>query len=490
MARTQVRSPQIEDQGVARADVNDGVSGKAVIKKLIQGRGIVLNSTGADSGTGDVTASVDPNGIAVYLDYTFSTTTTDSDPGDGVLRLDNATQLSATIIRADLKDSGGVDLTAVLAAIVAGRSGSKLRLYKSTDFTKWIEFALGAAGDAVSGYVNISVTETNASGANPLANSDAVTLAYFPRWMTSLNENVDLAGDISPSQITSDQNNYAPTGFSTACVLKINSDVARSITGIAGGGDGKLILLLNTGTQPITLANNSSSSTAANRFGFSGKDIQIGASAIVILLYDSTASRWRSLNVAPIFAFTNGIVYTLPTTDAIASKATGQTFLGVNTFNVGSSTGQGIVATGTSGPLNSVQNGAYQIDFGLATSSGFFSNIAIAGDAIVRRVNGSGSLIISNESGGSIQLATGTASNNDTVKVGISQAGDVTFSGIVIASKQIRKKGYTVATLPTPTVGDCAYVTDALAPVFGSTVAGSGAVTVPVFYNGSNWIVG
>jgi hypothetical protein len=33
------------------------------------------------------------------------------------------------------------------------------------------------------------------------------------------------------------------------------------------------------------------------------------------------------------------------------------------------------------------------------------------------------------------------------------------------------------------------YVTDALAPAFGVAVAGSGAVTIPVFYDGANWIV-
>jgi hypothetical protein len=33
------------------------------------------------------------------------------------------------------------------------------------------------------------------------------------------------------------------------------------------------------------------------------------------------------------------------------------------------------------------------------------------------------------------------------------------------------------------------YVTDALAPSFGVTVSGGGAVTIPVFYDGANWIV-
>jgi len=54
----------------------------------------------------------------------------------------------------------------------------------------------------------------------------------------------------------------------------------------------------------------------------------------------------------------------------------------------------------------------------------------------------------------------------------------------------IKTLGYTVATLPTGVVGARAYVTNALTPVFGSTVVTGGAVTIPVFYNGTNWIVG
>ena len=51
----------------------------------------------------------------------------------------------------------------------------------------------------------------------------------------------------------------------------------------------------------------------------------------------------------------------------------------------------------------------------------------------------------------------------------------------------IRLKGYTVATLPAGTVGDTAYVTDALAPAFLTAVVGGGAVVAPVFYDGTNW---
>ena len=47
-----------------------------------------------------------------------------------------------------------------------------------------------------------------------------------------------------------------------------------------------------------------------------------------------------------------------------------------------------------------------------------------------------------------------------------------------------------VASLPAGATGMRAFVNDALAPVFGAAVAGGGAVTVPVYHDGTNWKVG
>jgi hypothetical protein len=52
---------------------------------------------------------------------------------------------------------------------------------------------------------------------------------------------------------------------------------------------------------------------------------------------------------------------------------------------------------------------------------------------------------------------------------------------------------FTVATLPsaaTSGAGARSFVSDAASPTFGTTVAGSGAVTVPVYSDGTNWKVG
>ena len=52
---------------------------------------------------------------------------------------------------------------------------------------------------------------------------------------------------------------------------------------------------------------------------------------------------------------------------------------------------------------------------------------------------------------------------------------------------------YTVATLPsaaTSGAGARTFVTNALTPTFGATVAGGGAVFTPVYSDGTNWKVG
>ena len=52
---------------------------------------------------------------------------------------------------------------------------------------------------------------------------------------------------------------------------------------------------------------------------------------------------------------------------------------------------------------------------------------------------------------------------------------------------------YTVATLPTASssnAGTRTFVSDSSVTTFGSTVAGGGTTTVPVYSNGTNWKVG
>jgi hypothetical protein len=111
--------------------------------------------------------------------------------------------------------------------------------------------------------------------------------------ITALATTFSLTGDISPAQITADQDDYNPTGLSTASVLRLSADAPRNITGLQGGSDGRVLIVMNVGAQNIVLKDDSASSTAANRFALTA-DITMTPDMSVILLYDSTSSRWRA----------------------------------------------------------------------------------------------------------------------------------------------------------------------------------------------------
>ena len=105
------------------------------------------------------------------------------------------------------------------------------------------------------------------------------------------------SGVLSPAQITANQNNYAPTSIEASTELRVDSDAARSITGINAGTsqvDGRKLLIVNDGSFGITLNHENASSTAANRFDLANNtDITIEGGGSVLLTYDGTASRWR-----------------------------------------------------------------------------------------------------------------------------------------------------------------------------------------------------
>jgi hypothetical protein len=89
------------------------------------------------------------------------------------------------------------------------------------------------------------------------------------------------------------------------------------------------------------------------------------------------------------------------------------------------------------------------------------------------------------------ETGTGSGAKN-LVMLGVGgvEKFSIDNGGIVKASAQVRLKGYTVATLPTGTQGDTAFVTDALAPAFNVAVVNGGTVVTKVFYNGTAWIAG
>lgn len=171
---------------VANATIPTPASGKVTVYMSVEEAGpafkddaaAVTSLIGATGSTG-ATGAAGPAGGAVSIPYVFSTTTTDSDPGSGNLRLSNATQTSATVIRADLLASDTTDWSAVLATLADSTNTLKghIRLFKTSDPTKWLVFSVSSLASP-SGYKNITVTNVAGSTASPFANSDAITFEF------------------------------------------------------------------------------------------------------------------------------------------------------------------------------------------------------------------------------------------------------------------------------------------------------------------------
>lgn len=106
-----------------------------------------------------------------------------------------------------------------------------------------------------------------------------------------------LSGDISPAQIAANQNDYNPTGLSTAAVIRVTTDAERTVTGLAGGADGRVAVWMNVGaTNNLVLANEDAASTAANRFAL-GRNRLVPPGGTLALWYDSISSRWRPFSL-------------------------------------------------------------------------------------------------------------------------------------------------------------------------------------------------
>jgi hypothetical protein len=118
-------------------------------------------------------------GGGISIQYIFDTTTADSDPGPGKLRLNQATQNTATVIRADLVDVNGTDWTTALASLADSTSAVKghIRLFAVSDPSKWLLFSVSAVASP-SGYKNVAAAILGWSSASPFSNGDAVVLTF------------------------------------------------------------------------------------------------------------------------------------------------------------------------------------------------------------------------------------------------------------------------------------------------------------------------
>jgi hypothetical protein len=99
-------------------------------------------------------------------------------------------------------------------------------------------------------------------------------------------------GQISPPQVTADQNNYKlPDGE----LIRLTTDASRTFTGFSPPRLGRFVIC-NVGAQDVVIANNSASSVAVNRvLCHTAANITLNPNESVEIIYDFASSKWRTI---------------------------------------------------------------------------------------------------------------------------------------------------------------------------------------------------
>lgn len=141
---------------------------------------------------------------------------------------------------------------------------------------------------------------------------------------------------ISPAQITSDQNNYNPSGFDDADVIRISGDNGiRAITSLAAPTTAAKPMsrtIINTGGFPIYFPAEHPSGTAANRFTGT-EDFMLHPYKSTNVIYDETSTRWRTIGRDVPLA-TNTVFFNYNAGSVTAGDFGNVTFLTIGTGTI------------------------------------------------------------------------------------------------------------------------------------------------------------
>jgi len=90
------------------------------------------------------------------------------------------------------------------------------------------------------------------------------------------------------------QNNWSPSSWSSRTMFRVTPSAAVTITGMAALTGARKTLFNVSGSNTITIAHESASSTAGNRVICPGNaNYALGPSSAVDIWYDPSSSRWR-----------------------------------------------------------------------------------------------------------------------------------------------------------------------------------------------------
>ena len=120
-----------------------------------------------------------PAGGGISIPYTFSSNTTIADPGNGTLRLNLSTQVSATTGAMDLLSASSTDVTTILDSLDDSTSPNlgQLRLVDASNNAKYLLFNLTAV-TAQTGYRQLTIANGTGSANSPFSNGDSLLMLF------------------------------------------------------------------------------------------------------------------------------------------------------------------------------------------------------------------------------------------------------------------------------------------------------------------------
>jgi collagen type VII alpha len=216
-------------------------------------------------------------------------------------------------VTSDTANTSGLRLTNLTSSSTAGAAGSKVLSVDANgdvvlvgDSAGLSVLATPTGSNANGGSISSNtLTLSLADGTNPglltagtqtIGGNKTFSSALAVAGTTSLSDSLAVTGATSFKK----GSDYSTVGSTNDVVLgnssyiRLTGATAQTITGIAGGTDGRLLTLTNASANAATITNNDLASTAANRIiTGTGSNLTIASGASVQMIYDSGDSLWR-----------------------------------------------------------------------------------------------------------------------------------------------------------------------------------------------------
>lgn len=267
-------------------------------------------ATGATGTTGRI-----GYGVPVSIPYTFSTTTTDADPGAGTMRFNNANSASVTQVYADLDGSDGLTWTTALDGLDDGTSTHKgfLVFEGVADPTRIHVYNIAAVTSAA-GYRKLTVSIVNNFATGTFTNGEAIRMSFVRTGDLGATGATGLTGPTGPTGATGRLGYGAaaqiPYTFSTTTTdadpgsgnIRFNSGTSASVTAMY------LDLVGSDGNTYTTLIDALDDSTSTHK-GY--LRLELASDPTQFFIYNvtgwTTASGYRKLTVSLVQNFAIGV---------------------------------------------------------------------------------------------------------------------------------------------------------------------------------------